>query len=316
MAAIILGQGGASQAGCGWIFNTMNLTLLFLILTSAAVAQAQPGYPSYPFAPAAGETGSTAFARDDAAFVGWATGHTNVHYGANLDEGWMTPELAYGAATNDNFHVVALGSGGEITMTFDAPITNGDGWDFAVFENGFVQTESSGTAFLELAWVEVSTDGLHFVRFPNYTFVPGAVDPFAGIFSEELYGFASKYVLGFGTPFDLQELQWAYDNRHSVTAPAFSDDYVMKLEMNFPMLDLTEINYVKLVDIVGDGTYFDAEGFPIYDPFPTIGSAGFDLEAVGVIHQKEVPDIPEPAAMAWLCAIAALCIVGRRQKIR
>ncbi|MFN6048554.1 MAG: T9SS C-terminal target domain-containing protein, partial [Bacteroidota bacterium] len=47
--------------------------------------------------------------------------------------------------------VVSLGDGGIATLTFDPPITNGDGFDFAVFENTFLDT------FLELAFVEVST---------------------------------------------------------------------------------------------------------------------------------------------------------------
>ena len=46
---------------------------------------------------------------------------------------------------------------------------------------------------------------------------------------------------------------------------------------------------IRLIDIVGDGSATDASGDPIYDPFPTVGSAGFDLDAVAVIHADGSP---------------------------
>jgi hypothetical protein len=42
---------------------------------------------------------------------------------------------------------------------------------------------------------------------------------------------------------------------------------------------------VKIIDVNGDGTAMDCEGEVIYDPYKTIGSAGFDLEAVAVLNQ-------------------------------
>ena len=56
--------------------------------------------------------------------------------------------------------VVSLGDGGSITLTFAHPLSDGTGPDLAVFENAFNDT------FLELAFVEVSSDGANFVRFP------------------------------------------------------------------------------------------------------------------------------------------------------
>ena len=44
------------------------------------------------------------------------------------------------------------------------------------------------------------------------------------------------------------------------------------------------IRWVRVVDVVGDGSCTDSFGNVIYDPYPTIGSGGFDLEAVGVIN--------------------------------
>ena len=68
---------------------------------------------------------------------------------------------------------------------------------------------------------------------------------------------------GKGTLFDLDELKTIDD-----------DD-----------LDIDAITHVKITDIIGDGSVLDTMGNKIYDPYPTTGSAGFDLDAIGVINQ-------------------------------
>jgi hypothetical protein len=50
-------------------------------------------------------------------------------------------------------------------------------------------------------------------------------------------------------------------------------------------VDLQNIGFVRVVDMIGDGSETDSFGNPIYDPYPTTGSAGFDLDAIGVMHQ-------------------------------
>ena len=77
--------------------------------------------------------------------------------------------------------VVSLGDGGIATLRFGSPLADGAGPDLAVFENGF------SSDFIELAHVEVSSDGIHFVRFPSVSqtqtdtqiggFSFGAIDP-------------------------------------------------------------------------------------------------------------------------------------------
>jgi len=114
------------------------------------------------YAPAAGQAGSTAIYKDDPSFLAWATGVDLVRGMADISDptkgyaSYGTPEVALGMAGNG---VVSLGDGGVATLTFDAPIANGDGYDFAVFENSFSDT------FLELGFVEVSSDGDNFFRF-------------------------------------------------------------------------------------------------------------------------------------------------------
>ncbi len=236
----------------------------------------------WPFASAAGEDGTTAVSKDDPAIVGWATGFTEIIYGASVAERWQTPEKSLGPAEGNSLDVVVLGRGGSVTLSFTNPITNGPGADFAVFENSFSPT------FLELAWVEVSSDGEHFVRFPNLSYVPapesgsvGAVDP------TDLFGFAGKYQQGFGTPFDLETLadvRTAIRDGTDAFAPDFREAFTNGFEGGTG-LDLESIRYIRLVDVVGDGSAVDAGDVAVYDPYPTTGSAGFDLDAVAVLNE-------------------------------
>ena len=85
-------------------------------------------------------------------------------------------------------------------------------------------------------------------------------------------------------------------------------------------LDINNVRYVRIVDVVGDGNAFDdypaAFGGPqrIYDPYPQVGSAGFDLDAIGVLHIAAAP-VPEPAQFSMLIAGLLLMLgVGRRRK--
>jgi hypothetical protein len=209
------------------------------------------------YAPAAGEDGSTAVYKDDSSFIGWATSVVDYEPGTSVDDDWKDTSLCLGTPDEDGVYgITCLGNGGTITVSFDHPIANGDGWDFAVFENGF----SDG--FLELAYVEVSSDGKNFVRFPNHSETASHVGAYANTMDATcIDGLAGKYRLAYGTPFDLSDLE-DVDGAENV--------------------DLDAITEVRLVDIIGDGTYLDSDGNPIYDPYPTIGSGGFDLDAMGV----------------------------------
>ncbi|WDN89829.1 hypothetical protein BuS5_02797 [Desulfosarcina sp. BuS5] len=233
-----------------------------------------------PYAPAAGQTGSTAIHMDDTSFVSWATGWENYVVGTNVDLTWQTPEKAIGKAVGTSFDIVSLGRGGEITMTFGSAISNGAGYDFAVFENSFNDT------FLELGYVEVSSNGTDFFRFDNDSLTSGPVGGFGGVDPTDITGLASKYKQGYGTPFDLAELD-------GITG-----------------LDLNNIGYVKILDIIGDGTYLDTSGDVIYDPYPTSGSAGVDLDAIGVMNA-----VPIPGAI-WLIGSGLLCMLGLQKKYK
>lgn len=216
------------------------------------------------FAPPAGQPGTTAMHSDSSAFVAWATGCVvergpqqidkpdlgNAYYGADAD--------AVGKADNI---VVSLGDGGKAVLTFQSPICNEAGPDFAIFENSFNDT------FLELAFVEVSSDGSNYFRLPAISLTPTdvQVDGFGSVDATKIHNLAGKYKAFFGTPFDLDDIE---------------DDV---------LLDKNSITHVRIIDVVGniDPEYatYDSEGHVVNDPWPTpFWSSGFDLDAVGVIH--------------------------------
>jgi hypothetical protein len=164
--------------------------------------------------------------------------------------------------------VVSLGDGGSVILQFDKPIKNGPGPDFAVFENGITVIGDS-TLFMELAFVEVSSDGNHYIRFPAMSFTPTNKQIVNGEGNSPAFisNLAGKYAATWGTPFDLQVLQGSTG------------------------INLQSITHVKIVDVVGslDDRYatYDVLGNKINDPFPTpFASGGFDLDAVGVINQQ------------------------------
>ena len=212
-----------------------------------AIAEDYPG-------PAGGPT-SEAVAIDDPRIVGWAEAVHLWEVGADLTEAWMEPSRALGEADGTAGGVLSLGRGGAVVVALDGPVADGEGPELAVFENGFQDD------FLELGRVSVSTDGVHFASFDGAARTPEPVGPFDLVEPMAVHGFAGVYRQGFGAPFDLSRLRF--------------DEAV---RLGFVRLD--EIRYVRIDDVVGDGTEVDAWGRPIHDPFPTVGSAGFDLDAV------------------------------------
>ena len=228
------------------------------------------------FAPEAGVAGTTAMHADSSTFVAWATGCT-VERGPQQIDDLSLGLVSYGADADalgkaDNV-VVSLGDGGTAVLTFDSPVCNDAGPDFAVFENPF---HNAPHCFLELAFVEVSSDGENYFRFPAVTNVPfdGQMGSFAVMDATLIHNFAGKYEVLYGTPFDLDELE---DNA---------------------LLDKSKITHIRLVDVIGsinpEYATYDSEGHIVNDPFPTpFWSSGFDLDAVGVIHDVAHFDVPE-----------------------
>ena len=188
-------------------------------------------------------------------------------------------------------------SPGYLTVTFPQPIRNGAGADFAVFENGFAFGNPNGL-FAELAYVEVSTNGTDFSRFPsvstNIAPVTGSA-AFAGFDMSNVYNLAGKHADGFGTPFNL-------------------DDLSSNPQVTGGQVNLDNIQFVKIVDIPGNGGFLDSQGHPILDNWLTTGSGGFDFrlpagKGVGVVNA-----VPEPAT-SCLLAIGLLTLMFLYRKV-
>lgn len=229
------------------------------------------------FPPPAGYPGTTAMFKDSSAFLTWATtcsvsrGYinivdTNVSFLGNnkATYGYDTSAVGY-----PNNSVVSLGDGGTAVLRFDVSIGNGEGPDFAVFENAFQND------FLELGFVEVSSDGHRFVRFPaiSLTETASQVPTFGTIDATRIHNFAGKYRFFYGTPFDLEDL------------------------VDSSGINLNSVTHVKIIDVIGciqqGYNSLDAQGNIVNDPWPTpFNSCGLDLDAVGVIHigQQAIPD--------------------------
>ena len=248
------------------------LTSIFLIFILFLQAQSFP--------PQVGISGTTAIYKDDTRLIDWANavsitrGYLDI---ATSDNGFVDYGTENNAVGQPNNNVVSLGDGGTAILTFNYPISNGQGADFAIFENGFLQEDGSEMAFLEFAFVEVSTDGVEYVRFPAISETPSdtQIDSFGFINARNVHNLAGKYIANYGTPFDLSDL----------------NNLIQGTTVN-----LNNINYIKLIDVVGTvnpafATY-DSQNNIVNDPYPTaFSSGGFDLDAIGVIHNSSTTNI-------------------------
>jgi hypothetical protein len=218
-------------------------------------------------------------ASNDSRIVAWATGWTNEVRGpkdiaepgeGNASQG--SPNNVLGPVTCEVGDTISLGDGGQLTLTFDVTIFDGAGDDLVVFENGFY---SGLGLFGDLGFVEVSTDGITFARFPGISLIAGPIDPYGTIEPTEVFYLTGKHPGANqqpceGTGFDLSSLS--------------SHPNVLSGAVN-----LLQIHYVKVIDVIGNGSTQDSLGNPIYDPYPTgFENGGCDLQAVGVINGGQI----------------------------
>lgn len=226
------------------------------------------------FAPPVGQPGTTAMYKDSSAFIAWAnvctvkrglqdTSDNSLGY-ANVGDETMALSVA---GSNG---VVSLGDGGSAILQFSLPLADGPGPDLAVFENSF------DDAFLELAFVEASSDGVNYFRFPatSNTDTTTQTSSFGPTNATLINNLAGKYRSLYGTPFDLADLP------------------------STALLNPLAITHIKIIDVIGSiqNQYCtrDQYNHKINDPWPTgFGSGGFDLDAVGVIHNQSNVGIKE-----------------------
>ncbi len=219
---------------------------------------------SQSFEPLPGENGSIAIHKDSSLFIDWAE-NVVINRGPMYIEDISLGNADFGLESDGigiaDGIVVSLGDGGTAVTTFTNLVLNGPGYDFAIFENGYTND------YLELAFVEVSSDGLNYFRFDAVSETSTDIQKGNADFIDCRFvnNLASKYRVNYGTPFDLEELS------------------------GIPELDINAISHIKLIDVVGSinplyGS-FDSEGTIVNDPYPTpFSSSGFDLDAIGIIH--------------------------------
>lgn len=239
--------------------------LIFLISGSWLSGQA-----TGPYAPAAGQPGSSAISKDSSAIRAWAQSCSIIRGYWDIDKPALDT-VTYGQAIDAigpaDGQVVSLGDSGVATFSLAFALNNQDGPEFAIFENSF------SDLFLELAFVEVSSNGIDFVRFPAHSLVQDSIQT-AGFGSTEatlIYNFAGKYRADFGVPFDLEDLK------------------------DSSRVNINAISHIRIVDVVGavNKSYssYDAYGNQVNDPYPTAyASGGFDLDALAFLHPSSLSE--------------------------
>ena len=97
--------------------------------------------------------------------VSFSPGVNSGHGKSELPDIVLGPPKGKGIE-NGSLHVLSLGVGGEIILSFgNRKIINGEGPDFVVFENPFAIGGDAGNPFAELAQVSVSSDGESWISF-------------------------------------------------------------------------------------------------------------------------------------------------------
>lgn len=245
-------------------------SILFLLLI---LPQLAPCQFTGPYAPAAGQAGSTAIYKDSSIVLSWADnctlarGYLDI---ANKGLGLAThgdSSAAFGKADAD---VVSLGDSGYVEITFTTPLSDHSGPEIAIFENSFSDT------YLELAFVEISSDGANFIRFPanSITQVTQQVGGFGNIDPTDIHNLAGKYRADYGTPFDFSDLK------------------------DSTSVNIRAVTHLRIVDAIGtispQHATREAQGNIVNDPYPTnFPSGGFDLDAVAILNTSSGIGISE-----------------------
>lgn len=234
---------------------------------------------------------------NDARIVGWATSwqdhvqpdplsggfcHNNSNQTDSIDHAVLGAPTDF-TLNGTTKHILALGRGGSITLTFGRPVPRQSGWNFAVFNNAFLSTapdlvdrgggtnyvhDNSGTNLVPVArgynfvwckpaFVDASSDATNWARFPvtywntDVLFqasVPDSPDHWLSQDATMIDGLAGRAVLQYGTAFSLSTL--------TNTPQVMSG-----------LVDLSNIRYIRLTDVIGDGSTTDQFGNVIYSPY-------------------------------------------------
>ncbi len=186
--------------------------------------------------------------------------------------------------TGGSLDVLSLGDGGVITLEFtDNLALNGPGPDLIIFENAFFIAGNPENVYVEAAFVEVSQDGINFVRFPN-DYDPEGEPP---NHADNWTGFSGVQPV-FSNP----------ENDIDPTDPDVAGGDLFDLDaLQEKGVFFEGIKYVRIIDTdEPPNAAYDDDGDEIYDPgTPTYGKSGYDLDAIAAVHSLEIEDpIPTP----------------------
>lgn len=201
------------------------------------------------------------------------------------DEAGSDPESTLGpptggGLTQGSVDTYTLGTGGSITLRMEPPLLDGHGADLLVCENPFFVT---GTlqSFAEVAFVEVSTDGVQFARFPTSYTGPGDPLPlFTGIHPARYRGFAGAMPVSASPPL-VDPLDLPAAGGDAFDFSVLEDHPLVQAEQ----LDLADVRYVRLIDVEA-GVDFDTAGHLVFDAGIGNGSAA-DIDAVVGLNTTE-----------------------------
>lgn len=174
--------------------------------------------------------------------------------------------------------VYTLGVGGSVTYEMDSSVVNAAGADLIVCENPFLVL-GTGASFVEAMFVEVSTDGTVFARFP--TRYVGNVGPFP-----PTVGLPPAWYSGFAGVMPVQaNLFTGYDPLDAVAAGGDAFDLAELVDdplVRDQKVKLDEINYVRLID-VQSGVAMDSSATIVWDAgLDSLASA--DIDAIVAVN--------------------------------
>jgi hypothetical protein len=203
----------------------------------------------------------------------------------NLGGGVFQPANALGAPLGGGYgqggvHVHSLGIGGNLVLQLAMPARNGPGADLLVAENAFAAGDF-GRGFAEVAFVEVSSNGQDFARFPaRYAGPPVEPGAFGTAAIGDYENLAGATPVLFGSPAypaaDAQDVVEAGGDAFDLA------DLAGDPQVQAGRVQLGSIAFVRLVD-VRSGVDADATGRLIRD----CGSGSADIDAVTAIHHQQ-----------------------------
>lgn len=250
----------------------MKFKLVIVLMLSLGFSAFSQTFPS----------GTNAIHKDSSIIVSWAVsavierGYINIaDTSFTYTEGGITSNKAWSGSAQNAIDIadgsfVSLGDAGSAVLQFDKPIFNGPGPDFVIFENAiFSPPIQFETAFIELAFVEVSSNGIDFERFPsvsNCQFT-NQIGTFEATNWNQFENLAGLYPVFYGVPFNLDDIDGN-------------------------IVDKNNITHIRIIDIVGniDPNFasYDSQNNIINNAWPTpFATCGFDLDAVGIIHSVQ-----------------------------